>query len=113
LRLGRIALPNDEELWKDLTAPSYKTDNGKIAVQSKKDIFKNIRRSPDKGDAACYGNFVRRRRPLRTVGAGAILENTEQRDYGLERIFAAQAKRDAVQQRHMQKLLRTMSKKRA
>jgi hypothetical protein len=39
----------------------WTTRNGKIAVESKDDIIKRLRRSPNKGDAAVYWNWVRRR----------------------------------------------------
>jgi hypothetical protein len=66
LRLERIALPDDDELAEDLITPQWKTQNGKIVVEQKEDIKKRLpaRRSPNKGDAAGYWNFVRDRTPL-------------------------------------------------
>lgn len=66
LRLGHIALPVDDELTLDLTTPQWKTQNGKIVVEQKEDIKKRLpsRRSPNKGDAAGYWNFVRDRTPI-------------------------------------------------
>ena len=61
LRLGRIALPRDLELIQDLVTPRFWTYNGKIFVESKEDIRTRLGRSPDKGDAAVYGNWVRDR----------------------------------------------------
>jgi hypothetical protein len=108
LRLGRIALPNDEELFQDLTTPTYTTLNGKIVVESKEKIMQRLRRSPDKGDAACYGNFVRRRTPLHrqepdpatTVRAGP------NRDVGLEGRVAQWTKQHRAQERDFQRRLR-------
>lgn len=61
LQHGRIALPRDEELFRDLTTPTWWTKAGKIWVESKEDIRKRLGRSPDKGDACVYGNWVRQR----------------------------------------------------
>lgn len=61
LRQGRVAMPNDPELIADLVTPRWKTHNGKIIVESKEDIKDRLGRSPDKGDAAVYGNWVRDR----------------------------------------------------
>ena len=48
-----IALPVDDELLGDLTAPKWKIlSGGKIQVESKDDIRKRIGRSTDAGDAA-------------------------------------------------------------
>lgn len=74
LEFGRIALPDDDELAQDLITPLWKTMNGKIVVEQKEEIKKRLpqRRSPNKGDAAGYWNFVRDRtplaEPLRNVG---------------------------------------------
>ena len=64
LRNGRVALVNDPELFADLTAPTWWTHNGKIHVEAKEDMKGRLGRSPDKGDAAVYGNWVRHRSPL-------------------------------------------------
>ncbi|MDD4291978.1 MAG: hypothetical protein PHX51_07085 [Clostridia bacterium] len=59
LKNGRICLPNDEELIADLCAPTYKDNDKNIIVESKDDIKKRLGRSPNKGDAAVYWNWVR------------------------------------------------------
>lgn len=62
LRLGRVALPDDPELFRELTTPRYKTQGGKVVVEGKDEIRKRLGgRSPDKADAAVYGNWVRPR----------------------------------------------------
>lgn len=62
------ALPPDVELSRDLITPTYKTKDGKIVIESKEEIMKRTpgHRSPNKGDAAVYWNFVRPRDPVKT-----------------------------------------------
>lgn len=64
LQHGRIALPYDEELFRDLTSRKWERHNGKIRIQSKEIVVKDLGRSPDKGDAAVMWNAVRHRRAL-------------------------------------------------
>lgn len=59
LQHARVGLPDDEELFQDLCTPLWFIRNGKIWIESKEDIKKRIQRSPNKGDAAVYWNFVR------------------------------------------------------
>lgn len=68
LRKDLIALPPDPELVIDLITPTFKTQNGKIIVESKEELMKRLPggRSPNKGDACAYGNFVRPRDPVTT-----------------------------------------------
>lgn len=56
---GELGLPDDEELFADLTTPKWGTRGGKIFVESKEDLVKRLGRSPDKGDAAVYWNWAR------------------------------------------------------
>jgi hypothetical protein len=52
-----LALPPDEDLLAELTAPKYEYRGGKIFIRSKEDISSELGRSPDKADAvalACY-----------------------------------------------------------
>lgn len=65
LQFGRIAIEPDEELLNDLIAPTWETRNGKILVEPKEDIRTRLGRSPNKGDAAIYWNWVRPRVPLK------------------------------------------------
>jgi len=46
-----IALPNDQELLADLTAPAFKLTKAGIVIESKDDIRKRLGRSTDKADA--------------------------------------------------------------
>lgn len=112
LRLGRIALPDRSELFRDLTTPEYKTLGGIIRVESKESMVKRLGRSPDEGDATAYGNFVRPRVPLRRKPDPGELKSTERRDRGLERMLAERAKRDAAERKRVQRLLRNMGRKR-
>jgi hypothetical protein len=45
------ALPNDPELAKELTTPTYTHQNGKLRLEEKEQIKKRLGFSPDKGDA--------------------------------------------------------------
>ena len=73
LRKGIIALPNDSELTADLIAPKWIVRNGKICVEAKEEIKKRLGRSPDKGDAAVYWNWVRIERRKKPVVSVEIL----------------------------------------
>lgn len=66
LRLDRIALPPDVDLARELITPTWKAMNGKIVVESKEELKKRLPggKSPNKGDAVVYGNFVRPRDPV-------------------------------------------------
>jgi hypothetical protein len=55
-----IALPDDQELLGDLTAPRWKPEVRGIAIEDKDDIKKRLGRSPDCGDAVVLA-FQRRR----------------------------------------------------
>jgi hypothetical protein len=59
---GTLSLPYDEELFADLVTPEWGIRNGKIYIESKDEIKKRLGRSPNKGDAAIYWNWVRRKR---------------------------------------------------
>jgi phage terminase large subunit len=72
LQHGIVGLPEDEELWQDITCPLVIYEANRIRVESKKEIRKRLGRSPDKGDAAVYWNWVRQRRMTITVGGGMV-----------------------------------------
>jgi hypothetical protein len=59
LQRGNVDLPNDRQLWDDILVVTWKTMNGKIVVESKEDLKKRLGRSPDKGDAVVYWNWMR------------------------------------------------------
>lgn len=67
LESGEVVLPDDPELFDDLTTPQWTTRAGKIVVEAKEDIKKRLGRSPNKGDAAIYWNWVRYRPPNTTA----------------------------------------------
>jgi len=73
LRLGEIALPNDQVLITDLIAPKWSVRNGNIIVESKDEIKKRLGRSPNKGDAAVYWNWVRKERKQQALVSVQIL----------------------------------------
>ena len=54
-----LCIPNDPQLIADLLSVKYKIQNGKIVVESKEILKKTLGRSPNKGDAAVYWNWVR------------------------------------------------------
>jgi hypothetical protein len=56
-----IALPPDDELLIDLTAPTYTMLVTGVKIESKEDIRKRIGRSPDKGDAVVLASMLGRR----------------------------------------------------
>lgn len=53
----KIALPPDDELRRDLCTPKWSFGKGGIKVETKEEIMKRLRRSPDRGDAVCYANI--------------------------------------------------------
>jgi hypothetical protein len=74
-----LALPPDDELRADLTAPRWKYSTSGIQVESKLDIVKRIQRSPDRGDAVIYAHQTTIKR-----GAGVDLrERLRQRRRGI------------------------------
>jgi hypothetical protein len=53
-----IVLPHDTELFADLCAPTFSEKKG-ILIEPKEALRKRLGRSPNKGDAAVYWNWVR------------------------------------------------------
>lgn len=70
LRAGNLILPHDEVLFADLMTPKWFTRNGVIVLESKEDIRKRLGRSPNKGDAFVYWNWVRTLRSATAAGVG-------------------------------------------
>lgn len=62
-----LVLPDDPELFGDLTAARYTVRSGKIALESKDEIKVRIGRSPDRGDAVALA-FIGDGEPV--AGAG-------------------------------------------
>ena len=108
LRLNRIALPFDLDLFKDLTAPTFGTPNNKIAVEGKDKLRGRLGRSPNKGDAVAYWNWVRRRSPLNTRIPPSPISKNE--DRGLERLLARHTKQREQEDRRFQRMLRQRQK---
>lgn len=52
-----IALPPDDKLKADLTAPKWCLKSGKIEVESREEIVKRTGRSPDRGTAVCLARI--------------------------------------------------------
>ena len=73
LRLGKVILPNDEELFADLVTPKWSIQSGKICVEKKEDIKKHLGHSPNKGDAAIYWNWIRQGFYKPALGTASIL----------------------------------------
>lgn len=106
LRLNRVALPFDPELFQDLCTPKYTTKGGVITVEEKIEIKKRLpdRRSPNKGDACAYGNFVRDR-SLPMPSREAIPASTRQRDYQLERLLSRHEKQEKKETARVNRML--------
>jgi hypothetical protein len=68
------SIPNDERLIAQLTGPTYDFhSNGKIVVESKKDMKERSLKSPDLADALCltFAGMSRRKIPMRRTRAPA------------------------------------------
>lgn len=70
-----MALPPDQELLADLTAPTFSVQRGVIKLQTKEQVTDKLGRSPDKGDAAvmCW-----------SVGPKVMTHGKQWRDYSAE-----------------------------
>jgi hypothetical protein len=110
LRLGRIALPPDQSLWKDLCAPTFGTPNNRIVVESKDDLRGRLGHSPDKGDACAYGNWVRRRSPLnQTVNEPSVSKSY---DRGLEHLLERHEKQEQKRNRQFDRAVNALLRER-
>lgn len=54
-----LAIPPDPELLADLTTPRWKLTARGIQIETKEEIIKRIKRSPDKGDSLVYANAIK------------------------------------------------------
>lgn len=61
LQQGRLALPPDPVLHRELVMPTWEPRNGKILVEPKDKIRERLGRSPDRADAVVIWNWVRPR----------------------------------------------------
>ena len=68
IRLVRVYLPDDPELFVELIAATWGPDKGRVVVESKETIRPRLRRSPNKADAFIYWNWVRQVPQLRSAG---------------------------------------------
>jgi hypothetical protein len=69
------SIPNDEKLIAQLTSPTYDFhSNGKIVVESKKDMKERSLKSPDLADALCltFHGFSKRKIPMRRTRGPAF-----------------------------------------
>lgn len=57
-----VALPPDNELLADLTTPKWKITTSGIQIESKEDIVRRLRRSPDCGDAVVLALMIKKER---------------------------------------------------
>lgn len=103
IRMLNVALPPDEELWQDLCTPTYRTHNAQICVEKKEDVVRRLHRSPNKGDAFCYGNFVRHRKPVKRKVKGQVTPSHD-RDVMLERRLAHHAKQAAAEEKKIRRM---------
>ncbi|MCI0564018.1 MAG: hypothetical protein MN733_36545, partial [Nitrososphaera sp.] len=79
-RTADLCFPQDDELFEDLITPQWMSRNGKIIVQSKEEIRKKLGRSPNKGDAVVYWNWVRRKRRLEAAIGGASVRGDDEEE---------------------------------
>ncbi|KKN08642.1 hypothetical protein LCGC14_1054590 [marine sediment metagenome] len=59
--------PHDEDLKTELSMLKYKIENGKIKIESKDDMRKRLRRSPDRADTLAYAFAEKRTRDIPLV----------------------------------------------
>ncbi len=61
LRSNLIDVPEDRELWEELTAFTFEDDGKVVKLEPKEDVKLRLGRSPDKADAFVMANWVRER----------------------------------------------------
>lgn len=116
LRLGRIGLPNDPELFRQLTAHTYRISptTGKTEVSPKDEVRAKLRRSPDLADSLMYGNLCRYRRVAK---ADPVEEERKpvrgREDDRLEKIIERTSREQKAMLREHKNALRQMMKRRA
>lgn len=115
LRLQRIALPNDPELFRQLTAHTVRDlpTSKKRSVSPKDEVKAKLRRSPDKADAVAYGNWVRFRRiPKVDVTEEQQKPMRGRTDDHLERLLERQARENRAILSEHRRMLRSLTRKR-
>lgn len=60
LRLDALDMERNDELWEELTTPTF-VDEPRTIIMAKDDIKEILGRSPDRADALMLGNWVRKR----------------------------------------------------
>ncbi len=74
-----VALPADDTLIGDLTAPHWKvTSSGKIQIEGKEEIVKRLHRSTDAGDAVVQAFVLPARKMTPTIVAPISLEKVSE-----------------------------------
>lgn len=64
IREGNVFLPNDPELHADLVTPKWTIQEKVIIIEGKEKIKQRLGRSPNKGDAFVYWNWVRQKQRI-------------------------------------------------
>lgn len=74
LQHGRVTLPDDDELFAELTVPKFEIRGGKIWVEEKRKLKERMAggRSPNKADAFVYWNWTREVIAVATRGGRLI-----------------------------------------
>ena len=81
LRLGSVALPWNEALFKELTAIRWESRNGVVWIESKIETRKRLGHSPNLADAVVYWNWVRPREV--TVEEQQAFQQVKEKDRAL------------------------------
>lgn len=108
LRLGVIDVPEDLELWQELTAPTFDDTSKVVKLEKKDDIKVKLGRSPDKADAFVLANWVRKR----AVPVSRVAEPPEGRSMPFDHKTQQQKKRPTAED-VMGDMLRTPNTQRA
>ena len=109
LRLGRIGLPKNTQLFEALTAIEYEEPSGCVTLASKDQTKVRIGRSPDDADAVAYGNWVRHRERQRVIKKPDAVAPSRNRDTGLERKLGELAKRAKKEEQRVRRMFRRRS----
>ena len=72
LRNGVVGLPNDPELFRELTTVQFRDEDRVVTIEKKEEIRARLGRSPDRADAVVYWNWVRARTRVAEVPARGV-----------------------------------------